>query len=353
MLRALLERLLGNLTAFVTWWGEELVTVIPPRWRAVLFPPDDRPVLTIGPEVMVLARPQTGEEELVLWRQPVMPVGIVEVSDLTQAVGDKPVHVRFDMALGLSRQIVLPAMSRGDLGNAVLFQVEQLFPFRAEDVHIAHGGGQPTEAVGQVSVPVIVIERSVIDGWLHTLRVAGLRGASYSVLVRSTPFPFLRQPGPVDHRSRNLRAALAAMTIVLAAGTMAAWHAHREAYIAFLEQGINERKVVALDSRKLTDRITMATATRGWLEAEAKRPDLGDVLDNLARQMPDTAWAEQLEWRGKQLRLQGYAEDAVALPKQVSGGGLFENVQFRAAMNNRGDGAKERFDLTAAVKGSP
>lgn len=353
MLRSLGIQLLDGLTVFLSWWGAELAALVPLRWKEKLFPPDDRAILTVGQDVIVLARPRAGEEELVLWQQPAMPPGVVEISDLTQAVADKPVHIRFERELGLSRRIVMPAMSRGDLGNAVIFQVEQLFPFRAEDVYVAHGVLEIADMPGQADVSVAVIERPLVDGWLQTLRGAGLRAASYAVASERGLLSFHRQPAPVDHRGRNARAGLAGLTAVLFVGLLFAWHAHREAYVEFLELGIKERRAVAMQSRKLSGRIDAAVATRAWLTGEVGKPDLGAVIEGLSRHLPDTAWAEQLEWRGKQLHLQGFAADPVALPKQAAAGGLLENVQFRATASNRGQDGKERFDLTADVKGIP
>lgn len=341
------NRLIEALNELTAWWLGELLGLLPARWRAQMLRPDDRPVLTISPDVMMLRAGKGADDALILWEQPVAACGVVEAKQLGDAVAERSVHVRFDPAFGLRRTISMPTLARRDLGNAVAFQVEQYFPFRSDDVYVAFGFG--TAADGRLSVPVSVIERSVLNSSVEALASAGVRVASYAVGGDDDILRFHIPPARPDRRRTLVRSGALGVSLATLVALGFAWYVHREAYIDFLEDGVHRQKVAALEARRLTDKVDAAQQARDWLAAQAARPDLAVLLDGLATHVPETAWAEQLELRGAQLRLQGYAADAVALPAQLAKAGLFRNVQFRAAMSGRADAGKERFDLTADV----
>lgn len=346
------RRLSGAAAEFFLWWMHELAALIPPSVRTRFLRPDDRPILVIGENVLAISMASaSNEDELVLLEQPAMSTGGLEVGNLGSVVKGRPTHIRFAASLGLARPLVLPTMSRLDIGNAVAFRIEELFPFHLSDVYFAYGGARPGESANHVEMTVAVIERDLVNSWLETLRNAGVEAASYGVADNETVLQFHRLPSRTRAWSWKSSSLLGLAACLLLALVIVSWHSNREAYIGFLGAATAKERQAAIEARRLSDQVAKARSLRAWLVAETEKPGLARLLESLAQSIPDTAWVENLEWKGRELRLQGFAADAVSLPKQVSAGGMLEDIQFRASMSNRADAGRERFDLTAAVKG--
>ncbi len=81
------------------------------------------------------------------------------------------------------------------------------------------------------------------------------------------------------------------------------------------------------------------------------------VLDELTRLLPDTTWAWNLKYNGKEIELSGFADSASDLIPLLDRSPLFEKVEFLAPvtkesqMRGEGNKEKERFKIKAKIQG--
>ncbi len=83
----------------------------------------------------------------------------------------------------------------------------------------------------------------------------------------------------------------------------------------------------------------------------------GEILAELTRLLPDTAWIWNLKYKGKEIELSGFADSASDLIPLLDKSPLFEKVEFLAPvtkefqMRGFGNKEKERFKIKAKMAG--
>jgi Tfp pilus assembly protein PilN len=83
----------------------------------------------------------------------------------------------------------------------------------------------------------------------------------------------------------------------------------------------------------------------------------GEILEELTRLLPDTAWIWNLKYKSREIELSGFADSASDLIPLFDKSPLFEKVEFLAPVTKefqmRGDGnkEKERFKIKAKIEG--
>ena len=362
MLRGLERRLRPRVQAFWAWWTHALASWLPERVRDLFGWTPQRLLLRRAGDGLRLALSRgdalrvAGEVPLAEVQAPVAdPLSGV----LAPRIAEVPRWLLLPAGVALRRRMTLPLAAADRLRDVLAFEIDRQTPFTAAEVqHDARVLARRGD--GQVDVELVVVPRAVLAAELATLgplaaTLAGIDveaadGQALGVNLMATAAQARRED---PWRTWNY-VLLAVAAVAIAAGL---WQmlANRRAAAALFEQQVAQEaqraRGAAVEERRLLDLVegtTFLQATR------AGRPTTVEVIDELARRLPDTTYLEKLSVEGDRILLIGLSGEASALVKQLEGSKLWRNAALAGALQPDPRTRKDRFTLTAelAVQGA-
>ncbi|MGQ4274794.1 PilN domain-containing protein [Terrihabitans sp. B22-R8] len=300
------------------------------------------------------------------------PVRLTEVEDgfrlpgedarpgpLDGAAGD---HVRgrdVDLILlprqFLLRPLELPRQAGDFLDGIVRSQIDRLTPWTASEAVFGWTAPQPS-GQDRIEIMVAATSRSRIAPQLRTLTALGAR--SIRVFMQpdadEAPIRVHEQAAESAFGAARLRAALFATVIAL---TLAA------TLSTLASQFLGARyagDIEAMEAEIGTQR-RLLTAARDGAETSGLRllerrkhaePATVQVLDALARALPDHSHATEISLRDGTLRVAGLSDDAPALIGLIEQSPRFSRASFAAPTTRMPDSTAERFQIEAKIRPS-
>jgi general secretion pathway protein L len=350
-----------GLRSFLAWWGAGLAAWLPASWRQALAASSDR----------LLLQP-VGGDELQLWRQG--HDGLREVARLPipQAQGDRrdplaavlgdagtqlPRWLLLPATDGLRRPLVLPAAAGDRLHDVLGFEIERQTPFQPADVVYA-GRVLGVRDDGQLDVELVVVPRARFDAVLARIGAlsAVLAGvdvadAAGQPLGANVLPPALRQRPARPWRRWNLGlAVVAALMLMLGLGQIL--DNRRTAADAF-QREVAQRGAQARAVARQRQRLVDAVEGAAYLQAQRNdRPSAAEVMDELARRLPDGTYLEKLSMEGDQLTLIGLSNQAAALVGKLEGARQWHAPALTGALQQDPRTRSDRFTLFAQMEGN-
>lgn len=354
------------LAAFLSWWGRELYGMIPQHWRQRLIAPrpqlwlivdDDGSSLQIwrgGPEPEYLDTFGAGEDVGLLrtrWQnhEAGFREGVPEVSLLLPP----------DMVL--EAPVDLPLAVESNLGPAVSYQLDQLTPFRADQVwHDFHVLERETES-GRLRLDLRLVPRNRLTSLFERLAAIGIRphvldSAAEMPVGDQSPdragfnlLPAEQRRVYIDRRVR-LNWALALAAVLMLAVVMGQSLYLRGQGIEKLEAEIavlrTEAEQVMALQRELEDALDAANFLA---EHRREQPVVMHVLDEITRVLPNDLWLQQVQIRGEELTMSGMGNGSQRLIELVNASTLFSETEIRGQVNIDPNTGQERFNARAVI----
>ena len=355
------------LPAFFAWWGGELSALVPETWSRRLMPP--KPQLWIVPAA-------SGGGDLRIWRadgelRPLDVFGAGEDArllatrwrDLLAEFTDGRPEVRLCLnetaCLGVPVQ--LPAAVQDNLRAALGFQIDQISPFRPEQVFFDQQVVRQDTARGRIDVELRLARREDVEALLGRMREIGIVVHVVDTLGQEDPpavegynlLPQERRPHYAHARAR-FNMMLALVLVVLLGAVMAETLMMRERTAARLTEEANRLReqamAVAALEQELGDSLLAANflAAKRSQEAPAIR-----VLDEITRVLPDDIWLQQFQLQGRELRIQGMAEGSQRVVGLLNESPLLESPEITGNISIDPMTGKERFRTQAMVVAGP
>jgi general secretion pathway protein L len=160
-----------------------------------------------------------------------------------------------------------------------------------------------------------------------------------------------RRPRRVDRRRRtNLILGLAC--VLLAVLVLSQWLANRRAALAEMQDEVQTMRARATQSEQLRAQLTGALAASKFLvKRKSENPSALEVLDDLTRRLPSTAWLDVLTLDDAGgLDIKGEAAKAAALVDTLSSSKLLQEPKLQGVIQPDPATGKERFELVARVR---
>jgi general secretion pathway protein L len=338
---------------FFAWWGRSLAAWLPRRWRLALGL--DRGRLLLQPDGdAVQLRLQDGDGVRDLARVPGLAAtdGDALATLLSPELADLPRWLLLPAATGLRRKLLLPAAAAERLRDVVAFEIDRQTPFAAEAVTFdARLLGRRGD--GQLDTELVVVPREALSAQLDALgplagNLAGIdvAGGDGPPLGVNLLLPAQRRQQTDPWRSWNWvfgAVALIAFAMLLwqlldnrdrAAQALQA-RADREAVAA---------RAVSLQRQQLVDLVE----GRAFLDRMRNgRPTAIEVLDALARRLPDNTYLEKLAIENDRLLLIGLSSEASALVGRLEGAKPWRSPALAGALQPDPRSGRDRFTLTA------
>jgi general secretion pathway protein L len=321
------------------WWARELLDMAPASVRSLA---DARPSLTAEPS-------PDGGYVFMRGGQKVMPA----IGGGARAL---PVTLLLPAGAVLVREVVVPAMTDGDVRRLIALDIDRLTPFRAETVYVdvAFVRAGSEEAIRR-RVAIAVIGRDAAEAALERARAAGLDPQAAGVAgagADHAPFDFL----PVMRRARGERPSRRRLyawgaVVLLLAVNLAVATLRDMGEIGHL-RGVVDAQREPRDQTLLLRRQVLDEAARRVLIATGHgQGEPLRAIDAVTRALPDGAWVQRLSWDGRTMRLGGYRQVSADVIAALRASPFLANVHNSTGDSVGRTAAGQPFDVTADITG--
>ncbi len=330
-------------------WKSGLLDCLPAGLRNRLAPVVEPYVLELGDTQARLYRSHEGNEKqlgVLEAQESHVDAGLASVLNNRQA----PLLMLLPQAWVLRRQITLPAAAQENLGQVILFEMDRLTPFAADQVYYDYQVEQQSSAEELVPVSVALVPRKKIASWLSLLDGANIRPDKISAEGLWADANFLPQgmrPGTdMKRAAMKMLPGVVVAGLLLVAMALPLWQKH------------NVAKAMKSKEVPLKKQANEVISIREQLQAEHERqqklhaawtqyPPAVDVLKVLTDLLPDDTSLQQMDIKGVQLIVRGNSSQASSLIKLLEESSGFSDVKFMSSVvQQRG---KEQFHLSANI----
>ena len=343
-----------GLRGFLAWWGAGLASWLPLRWQRLLSASADRLLLQVEGDGIRLRR-QGADALQDLATIPLPSVNADPLAKvLAQRAAELPRWLLLPASSGLRRSLQLPAAARERLREVLGFEIERQTPFAASDV-LYDGRVLQVRDDGQLQVELVVVPRARFDAAYDAL--AGLSASLAGVdLVDAEGrplgvnlLPLVQRHAPANPwRWWNL---FFAMVFLLASGFgLAQLLANRRAAADQLQADVATRSEQARSVGQKRQRVVDAVEGGAYLQDQRNaRPSAVEVMDELARRLPDGTYLEKVSIEGGQLTVVGLSNQAAALVGKLEGARQWHAPALSGALQPDARTRSDRFTLVAQL----
>lgn len=346
-----------GLRGFLAWWGAGLAVWLPLRWRRLLASSSDRLLLHVQGDGVLLRR-QGGNALQDVASLPA-PSARGDGSDplagvLTRHAAELPRWLLLPANSGLRRSLLLPAAARERLREVLGFEIERQTPFAMGDV-AWDGRVLDVREDGQLQVELVVVPRvrteaavaqlGGLQEWLAGIDLADAEGQPLGVNLL---------PAAQRHRRGNpwrlWNFVLAVIAVIALALGLTRILDNRVAAAAQLQADVAKRSVQARSVSQQRQRLVDAVEGSSYLQAQRNaRPSVVEVMDELARRLPDGTYLEKISIEGGQLSLIGLSNQAAALVGKLEGAKQWRAPALSGALQQDPRMRSDRFTLGAQL----
>lgn len=354
---------------FFAWWGRSLMAWLPRRWRLALGM--DRGRLLLHPDGDALQlRLQDGEGLRDIARIPNLAdtdaVPLDEDADvdaltglLAQDLSDLPRWLVLPAAAGLRRRLTLPAAAADRLRDVVAFEIDRQTPFSADAVAFDARILERRDSDGQLAAELVVVPRDTLAaqqdllgplaGHLAGIDIAGVDGIPLEVNLLA-PAQRRQQGDPWQVWNWVLGAVALVAVVAMLWQVLDNRDRAEQALQAQADREATSARQVSLQRQQLADLVE----GRAFLDQRRNsRPTSIEVLDALARRLPDNTYLEKLALENDRLLLIGLSSQAPALVGRLEGAKPWQSPALTGALQPDPRSGRNRFTLTADLAIKP
>jgi general secretion pathway protein L len=342
------------LPRFWRWWSGELLSFLPPRWRAVLSVEDACVLLQAEGEGFAVTAESAGLRQSLLTLQADQREEWPQV--LERSLDDARRAQRRLLLLPASsllrRNLILPAAALENLPAVLGFELDRQTPFKADQVYFDSRILRQDSGAKQVQVELLVVPRPVLDAELTRLGELAAGLSAVDVMdargnrVGVNLLPQERRAS-LPRTQPMIQAALLAASVMLVMFGMGQVIDNRvgavEAMQAEVEvQRDNARAVVAL-RKQLED----AAAAANFLAVQKQtQASMLLLLNEVTRTLPDDTFLERLSVSGNQVSITGFSSQATRLVGFLQESPLLRDAALNGSIQNDPRVGRDRVTIT-------
>jgi len=340
------------------WWTRALATWLPARQRRLFGLARERLLLRPGADGLeVLLEGVEGVRQLCVLPPPAADADERLAVVLAQRVAALPRWLLLPQGSVLRRRLQLPAAAGDRLRDVLGFEIERQTPFPASAVEFdARLLGRRDD--GQLDAELVVVPRTALDAGLAALgpladTLAGADVADDEGGLGVNLLPAARRLRRSDPWiGRNLVLALVAL-LALAAGMWQVLENRRavaDAFEAEVADAAARARVASTQRQALVDLVEGLAFLQ---DTRAARPATLEVMDELARRLPDSTYIEKLSIEDTRILLIGVSSEAPSLLQRLEGSPLWRSPALAGALQPDPQSGRDRFTLTAELVVAP
>lgn len=247
----------------------------------------------------------------------------------------------------LRRIVELPSVAASNLHQVISFQIGRITPFELDRAYHVERPIGPDRAKKTIRVEVAVVPRVMLDRMLAT--VTEHRLPLSAVLVEDDrgkpaldflPYQTWQGPSPETSRGRHLWAGC--ILLLFAFALVAAYRIHAAATLLSKEVATAAKIVPrAVAARSELEGLI---ASETFLPERLKAPRAVELVDALARTIPDDTWLFRLELHPGYALLSGFSGDLSGLLHRLDTD-PFSTPELTSPVVNAVAGNRNRFDI--------
>ncbi len=296
-------------------WRDELMGLLPPRWRARL----------------------TGGEPLQVLHWPLDE----------SASGPEPRLLVLPRAEVLVQTLTLPLAAARDLHTVLGFELDKYTPYRADQVRFC--ARVLEQGASTVKVLLVVIVRERLDSILAQCAGFTLRGVDVRDGQRLGVDLLPEELRPKRARGGRLNRGLLLTCVGLLLTVMVLWLQSREALLIEMQAQVRQQQAQIGQLQKVRDTLANTQgAARYLIQRKAAQPALASLIADLSHCLPEGTWLEQLEVSDSgDVALSGQSTRASALIGQLKQCHSLDDPQFQGVIQPDSETGKDHFSLRA------
>jgi general secretion pathway protein L len=345
------------LKQFLRWWLQELRSLV--HDAAVKIAPTWSRSVTIFIDkgcLKVLDDAATSDNSILesSYDQTSGMLPVTFTVQLSEALKDcRRAHILVSSDKAFIQQVRLPAAALPHLATALSLQFSKLLPLNSDRLLTAFELVTSDANFGVIDLAAL--KRAEIEPLVNAISSAGPRVSTIRLAdePKANPrFRFELASGSVQQsRLRRIDRLLlgAAAGLGIACTAVAATQSYRaERSLLSAEAHIRAAASSALDRRQAV--LSKLEPLSALSELES-RPGVSVLLAEVTSIVPKDTWVTTLEVKDRRLRLVGVSPDSAALVRLLSESSFLNDVELRSSMSTGVGTGKERFEMSAEIKG--
>lgn len=356
MTRALpkLETLTLAAGAFFQWWLGELAESVPQKIRAFVQQKRGWILIDISGELVTIGSFTDRYHEIS--RGIAIDGDTVKFSSRSEAPSAKyqpHIGVRLAPEDVLRRTITLPLAAEHRLRPVLAHEIERQTPFLAEQVYFDWRVMNRDVASLRIEVEFCVVPRSVVKRAIALAKYCGFSPKIVGLASPNVAIPELNFLDNAPEKERNkfnyvtlLWGLLAAF---LAGLLLYCWVDRQRIALERLDAQVAYAKRDAQSAEDMRKQLAELTSRRDFLNNKQQLPRLIEILDAVAKLLPDDSWVSTFELIGKDGVVTGHSPSASKLIALFEASPLFVNPRFRSPVTTESSG-QERFDISFELR---
>lgn len=350
--------LASPLPGFLRCWGEELLALLPVRWRDWFRSGAEWYLLQPVGAGWTLRRAGT-TTPLLSWDDAAEAQAQAAQLQLTLGAVD-PADRRLALLLPASsvlrRKLTLPLAAHNDLHQVLGFEMDRQTPFTAAQVYWASHALATTAPAGHFHTELVAVTHTTLDPLLarlgeHGLTVDAVDVDSAGGRLGINLLPPAQMPRHVRPR-RRLNLALAAACVVLSGIALGQWLHNRRVALTQMQETVASMHGEAQQVSTLRQQLQDNAGAAGFLVQRKRRAvTMLSLLQDLTTRLPDNAWLERLSVDSSgQIGLQGQSLQSAKLLDALKDSAVIRDASFQGSIQPDPTTGKERFYLVAHVR---
>jgi general secretion pathway protein L len=339
------------LNEVVSWWAQQMLELVPPRFRRRASGPANAIVVAWrddGCELLV----RRDHRDTALGRFAQDEAGLRAARALLGGRRAPATVLRLPAGYVLERQVTLPLAAEQGLERVVRYEMDRFTPFAADEVYWSCAVQRRDRAQGKLTLAIALVPRLRLLPIIEALAQLQLAvtviesvGSGGGALQIALGQPNLRRQRWRRGGLIAAGAACGALAVVAAALPFVLQGQERDA----VEQRIAALKPRVSEAEALRQRIAAASAGSDAITSERVR--LGDALQTVAtltKILGDDTHLIGLVLRQREVALEGQSAAAAKLITSLSSDPMIRNASFSAPVTRSETGA-DLFSIKAEV----
>lgn len=360
--------------AFLAWWGGELSSLVPERLAARMMPPKPElwivPAATGGGDLRIV---KPGDEAS---PDKTLAMDVFGAGEDAALLGNRWNDILADFTDGqpeirlclpaehyLALPVELPAAVENNLEQALTYQLDELSPFRADQVYfdqrVLRPEGKPQDARrNQIQVELRLVPKPQVTPVLERLSAIGIAVHAVDTLSdaanpRPEGFNLLppEQRSPYVHERARFNGLLALGLLLVLSLVMLQSIWLRQNTADVLQAEADQLRVEARAVMELQQQLEESLLAANFLsDRRARQPAAIELLAEITKIMPDDIWLQRFQVQGDQVIVQGLADGSQRVIEIMNESALLDSPGFQGPIRMDQASGQENFTTTAVLR---
>jgi Tfp pilus assembly protein PilN len=353
------EEFRTGLEAFVRWWAAELWACLPPRWQDRLRHRNLHFLVTVkdDPKRVVIVERHNARPSRSFALPPENKPEADALAQIQRAIRKQ--GARLDLLVPeesiARRRMKVPLTATGNLRETLKAELDRFTRFEHTEVYFDHSVVETDPDAKTVTLDAAIVPRAAVDETVNTLRAVGLKPSGAHLWRDSAKAPeatFFSVPTGRSAKSvRAITIALVALAVGLdiAAAYVPLWL--KIDALSDLQARIEIIKPKIEHALQLERTLSDLRTKDGYLVGlKNQTPSVSEVVAELARALPESAWLEQLQVGEGRVQLEGFTAAPSELIAPLEQSPMLSDVRFEWPVTVDAAANADRFDISARLQ---